>query len=186
MLRKIKQFLIKCWSIDSQIRVHVAIAKFFHRKVPIIGRAVSLFLDRWLLVFYGIYLYSFSINVRWLSIHVPNGVELAGHGIKSDGRVKILGGVRMTAKHPDDPVYQRLYKESATFRFGDNVVIGMGSILIGPLSICDNVLIGAGSLVNKDILEPGIYVGNPLRKISDKVDESWVKPWSEIKPPRQL
>tara|TARA_R110002072_G_scaffold243304_8_gene402288 strand:- start:492 stop:1115 length:624 start_codon:yes stop_codon:yes gene_type:complete len=183
-MKKLKNFLKTCWSIESQIRGHVAVSSFFFRRVPIVGRAISLILDRLLLVVYGIYLYSFSLNVRWLSIHVPNGVELAGHGIRSDGRVKILGGVRMTARHPGDPEYKKLYKESATFRFGDNVVIGMGSILVGPLSICDNVMIGAGSFVNKDITEPGIYVGRPLRRIAETSDEQWVKPWSEIDPKR--
>ena len=44
-------------------------------------------------------------------------------------------------------------------------MIGAGAIIIERLSICDNVIIGAGSLVRKDIDEPGTYVGNPLIKI---------------------
>jgi len=35
------------------------------------------------------------------------------------------------------------------------------------VKIVDNVVIGAGSVVTKDILEPGIYAGNPARKIRD-------------------
>lgn len=179
---RLKTVLLALWQIDSQIRFHICVASFFYRKVPIVGRFVGMIMDRLLLIIYGIYLFSHTLNVRWISIHVPNGVELAGHGIQSDGRVKILGGVRLTAKHPDDPEYKRLYQQHATFRFGDNVVIGMGSILVGPLSICDNVMIGAGSFVNKDITEPGIYVGRPLRRIAETSDEQWVKPWSEIDP----
>nr|HQU73633.1 N-acetyltransferase [Calditrichia bacterium] len=34
-----------------------------------------------------------------------------------------------------------------------------------PVRICDNVVIGAGSVVTRDITEPGIYAGNPARKI---------------------
>ena len=33
-----------------------------------------------------------------------------------------------------------------------------------PIQICDNVVIGAGSVVTKNILESGKYAGNPLRK----------------------
>ena len=33
------------------------------------------------------------------------------------------------------------------------------------IQICDNVVIGAGSVVTKNILESGKYAGNPLRKI---------------------
>ena len=34
-----------------------------------------------------------------------------------------------------------------------------------PVEIADNVVIGAGSVVTKNINEPGIYAGNPAKKI---------------------
>lgn len=49
-------------------------------------------------------------------------------------------------------------------RIGNNVSIGSNATVL-PVSICDNVVIGAGSVVTKDIVEPGIYAGNPARKI---------------------
>ena len=49
---------------------------------------------------------------------------------------------------------------------GNNVSIGTNSTIL-PISICDNVVIGAGSVVTKDILYPGIYAGNPAKKIRD-------------------
>jgi acetyltransferase-like isoleucine patch superfamily enzyme len=50
---------------------------------------------------------------------------------------------------------------------GNNVSIGSNATIL-PVSITDNVVIGAGAVVTKDIKEPGIYVGNPaklLRKL---------------------
>ena len=47
---------------------------------------------------------------------------------------------------------------------GDNVSIGSNATIL-PVKICDNVVIGAGAVVTKDITEPGIYVGNPAKKI---------------------
>lgn len=50
---------------------------------------------------------------------------------------------------------------------GNNVSLG-SNVTVLPVSICDNVVVGAGAVVTKDISEPGIYVGNPatlLRKI---------------------
>ena len=47
---------------------------------------------------------------------------------------------------------------------GNHVSIGTNSTIL-PVKIVDNVVIGAGSVVTKDILEPGIYAGNPARKI---------------------
>ena len=47
---------------------------------------------------------------------------------------------------------------------GNNVSIGTNATIL-PVKICDNVVIGAGSVVTKDITESGVYVGNPARKI---------------------
>lgn len=51
---------------------------------------------------------------------------------------------------------------------GDNVIIGMGSMIIGGVTIADNITIGAGAVVTKSFLEPGITIaGVPAKKISD-------------------
>jgi len=46
----------------------------------------------------------------------------------------------------------------------DNVSIGSNATIL-PVEICSNVVIGAGSVVTKDIKESGIYAGNPAKKI---------------------
>ncbi len=51
-------------------------------------------------------------------------------------------------------------------KVGNNVSIGTNSTIL-PIWITDNVVIGAGSVVTKNITEPGIYAGNPARKIRD-------------------
>ncbi len=45
-----------------------------------------------------------------------------------------------------------------------NVYIGSNSTIL-PIKICSNVVIGAGSVVTKNITKPGRYVGNPAKKI---------------------
>ena len=45
---------------------------------------------------------------------------------------------------------------------GNNVSIGSNATIL-PVKICDNVVIGAGAVVTKDITKPGIYAGNPAR-----------------------
>lgn len=52
---------------------------------------------------------------------------------------------------------------------GENCYIGAGVKVMPGIHICNDVTIGANSFVNKDITEPGIYVGNPCRKIKDYV-----------------
>jgi acetyltransferase-like isoleucine patch superfamily enzyme len=47
-------------------------------------------------------------------------------------------------------------------KIGNNVSVGTNATIL-PVTICDNVVIGAGAVVTKDITEAGIYVGNPAR-----------------------
>lgn len=47
-------------------------------------------------------------------------------------------------------------------KIGNKVSIGTNTTIL-PVSICDNVVVGAGAVVTKDITVPGIYVGNPAR-----------------------
>jgi acetyltransferase-like isoleucine patch superfamily enzyme len=51
-----------------------------------------------------------------------------------------------------------------TTRIGHHVSIGSNATIL-PVSICDHVVIGAGAVVTKDIAEPGIYAGNPAKKL---------------------
>lgn len=54
-----------------------------------------------------------------------------------------------------------LWKETI---IGNNVSIGSNATIL-PVKICDNVVIGAGSVVTKDIAQPGFYAGNPAKKL---------------------
>ena len=45
---------------------------------------------------------------------------------------------------------------------GDRVSIGSNATIM-PVTICDDVVIGAGAVVTKSIFQPGIYAGNPAR-----------------------
>ena len=48
----------------------------------------------------------------------------------------------------------------------ENVSIGTNATIL-PVKICSNVVVGAGSVVTRDITEPGVYAGNPAKKIRD-------------------
>lgn len=49
-------------------------------------------------------------------------------------------------------------------KIGNKVSIGSNATLL-PITVCDNVVIGAGSVVTRNIAEPGIYAGNPARLV---------------------
>jgi acetyltransferase-like isoleucine patch superfamily enzyme len=49
-----------------------------------------------------------------------------------------------------------------TTQIGNRVSVGSNATIM-PVSICDDVVIGAGAVVTKDIVKPGIYAGSPAR-----------------------
>jgi acetyltransferase-like isoleucine patch superfamily enzyme len=48
----------------------------------------------------------------------------------------------------------------------DNVSIGTNATIL-PVRICSGTVVGAGAVVTSDIEEPGVYVGNPARRLRD-------------------
>lgn len=56
-----------------------------------------------------------------------------------------------------------------TTTLGHHVLVGTNATIL-PVRICDHAVIGAGSVVTRDIDTPGIYAGNParlLRRLTD-------------------
>lgn len=51
-----------------------------------------------------------------------------------------------------------------SIKIGNNVSIGSNATIL-PVIICDNVVIGAGAVVTKNIFESGVYAGNPAKRI---------------------
>lgn len=51
-------------------------------------------------------------------------------------------------------------------RIGNDVSIGSNATIL-PVKVADGVVIGAGSVVTKDILQKGIYAGNPAKLIRE-------------------
>ena len=73
-----------------------------------------------------------------------------------------------TASHPLDPVARRSGVESAReIRIGNDVWIGGGAIILPGVSVGDNVVVGAGSVVTKDIPDNVVVGGNPARIIKN-------------------
>jgi serine acetyltransferase len=54
---------------------------------------------------------------------------------------------------------------SGDCNISDNVYVGTNSSIREKISICDDVIIGLNSGVVSDIVESGVYVGTPAKKI---------------------
>jgi serine O-acetyltransferase len=57
---------------------------------------------------------------------------------------------------------------------GNNVYIGVNAVIVGKIKIENNVLIGACSLVNKDVQENSIVIGVPAIKVSNKGSKGYI------------
>lgn len=57
---------------------------------------------------------------------------------------------------------------SGNCHFGECVYFGTNSSVKQGITICDNVTIGMGGVVVKNITEEGVYIGNPLKKLDKK------------------
>ncbi len=69
-----------------------------------------------------------------------------------------------TAGHPILPeLREQVYQYNLPIHIGRNCWIGAGAILLPGVSVGDNTVIGAGSVVTKDIPPNVVAVGNPCR-----------------------
>ncbi|HRO48537.1 MAG TPA: sugar O-acetyltransferase [Hyphomicrobium sp.] len=70
----------------------------------------------------------------------------------------------LTADHPRDPAQRRQMLEfGSPISIGANVWIGSGAILLPGVTIGDDAIIGAGSVVTRDVPPGATALGNPAR-----------------------
>lgn len=93
----------------------------------------------------------YGSSLQGVEIVIGNNVALGPH-------VKIL-----TATHDYSDFY--LKDVAATVVVGDNVWVGGGSIILPGVTLGEGAVIGAGSVVTKDVEPYMIAVGNPARVI---------------------
>lgn len=97
--------------------------------------------------------------------------------------------VLATAGHPITPeLRKRGYQYNAPIHIGNNCWLGTGVLVMPGITIGDNVIIGAGSVVTKDIPSNVIAVGNPchiLREVNEHDREYYFKDnkidWDEMR-----
>ncbi len=138
----------------------------------------------------------FHANWAGRYIHFGNGVY-ANFGLTCVDDTHIYVGdktmfgpnvVLATANHPILPeLREKAYQYNKEIHIGRNCWLGAGVIVVPGISIGDNSVIGAGSVVTRDIPDNVLAVGNPcrvLREISEHDREFFYKneriDWGEL------
>lgn len=98
--------------------------------------------------------------------------------IEIGSNVHITSGCRILQHGYDWAIIQKKYGEvlgsGGKVKIGNNVFIGVETTILKGVTIGDNIIIGAKSLVNKDCIKPGVYAGNPIKFIMS-LDDYYLK-----------
>lgn len=84
----------------------------------------------------------------------------------------LLPRILLGKKSPE--VTSNSEKGNCAIQIGDNVYIGTGTTILGPVSIGSNVVIAAGSVVVKDIPDNSLVAGVPA-KIMKQIDKEQIE-----------
>lgn len=95
-----------------------------------------------------------------------SGVSINARQLVKIGQNVMVGAGVIVGDNDDHP--ERLGTSEAPIIIGNNVFIGMRSIVMKGVTIGDNAIIGAGSIVTKDIPANCIAAGIPCKVIRQK------------------
>jgi len=100
--------------------------------------------------------YKASIGPGFKILHAPNGVVISRHA--KIGKNLTLTGGNIIGIKSDDVVEKQI-------SIGDDCSLGGNAVIIGPLTLGNNITIGAMALVNKSFNSGAILIGVPARNI---------------------
>jgi putative colanic acid biosynthesis acetyltransferase WcaB len=131
-----------------------------------------------LTVFFFWYLILYKISVEWISSIQISLKASIGSGLRlENGRGTVIDsgvvfGINCTLRHLTTISSKKLIDNtfSSSPKIGDNVDIGVNAIIIGQIQVGNNIIIGAGAVVTKNVSDNSVMVGNPaklLKKVYD-------------------
>ncbi|HEY4874763.1 MAG TPA: hypothetical protein VIH86_04270 [Puia sp.] len=119
------------------------------------------------------YLFFYNVFVQWMfNLEIPWNLKIGKNLSLYHGQTLIINnktiiGKNCTLRHGTTIGTKKLIDGSFSAGpvLGDNVDVGCNVCIIGGIKIGNNVIIGAGSIVIKDIPSNAIVAGNPAKII---------------------
>ncbi|RCJ22316.1 serine acetyltransferase [Nostoc minutum NIES-26] len=167
-MNKTIDYLLQDWQInqDTSFKSRLVLLMFRLNKIlvflPIFGKIFS----RPYCIFYQLIVdYILGIELPCNTKIGSNLKLIHGHGLVVNHETVI--GAKCTLRHSTTIGNKKLPdgSNSASPQIGNNVDIGSNVVIIGPVKIGDNAVIGAGSVVVKDVPQSAVVAGNPARII---------------------
>jgi putative colanic acid biosynthesis acetyltransferase WcaB len=160
--------LLQDWEANQEANSKSRLILLMFRTVGILGRLPAPFS-----LFSKFFRSFYALIVEWiLGVELPWDTKVGEnlkllHGVGLVVNHETIIGTNCTLRHCTTIGNKKRPDGSYTGspKIGNYVDIGSNVVIIGPITVGDHAVIGAGSVVVKDVPEGAVVVGNPARVI---------------------
>jgi putative colanic acid biosynthesis acetyltransferase WcaB len=169
-----KSFVFQDWSVNCETSLKSRLAMLLFRSVNFSkGQTLGAYLSKPSRAIYQVLVeWILGIEIPW-NTTIGESLQLQhGHDIVINAQTTI--GHHCILRHTTTIGNKRLSDGSYTSAptLGNYVDIGCHVVILGNVKIGDRAVIGAGSVVIKDVPAGGVVVGNPARLLRVEPDPS--------------
>ncbi len=161
-------YILQDWSANKEGNSKSRFILLMFRSAQILGSLPAPFS-----VFSSFFRSFYALIIEWiLGVELPWDTKVGPnlkllHGVGLVVNHETIIGANCTLRHCTTIGNKKLANGSYTVspQIGNNVEIGSNVVIVGPITVGDNAVIGAGSVVVKDVPAWAVVVGNPAKVI---------------------